>query len=85
MTALLASSIPCTLMVTAVTALFTLWRDDPFAQVAIHGAVAAAVGITAKTCWTIARPYFKGTGRLRDIVIGGVTFFALGHREGAAH
>jgi chromate transporter len=74
MTALLASSIPCAIMVTAVTALFTLWRDDQFAQAAIHGAVAAAVGITAKTCWTIAKPYFKGAGRLRVVLVGGIAF-----------
>jgi chromate transporter len=73
MTALLASSIPCAIMVTAVTALFSLWRDDQFAQAAIHGAVAEAVGITA-TCWTIAKPYFKGAGRLHVVLVGGIAF-----------
>jgi chromate transporter len=72
--ALLASSIPCALLVAVLTALFELWRDSPVAQVAIRGAVAAAVGITVKTCWTIARPYFKGEGRLRVVLVGGAAF-----------
>ncbi len=72
--ALLASSIPCATLVAALTALFSYWRDSPFAQGAIHGAVAAAVGITVKTCWTIAKPYFKGAGRLRVILAGGAAF-----------
>jgi chromate transporter len=72
--ALLASSVPCAMLVAALTALFSYWQDSEFAQAAIRGAVAAAVGITTKTCWTIARPYFKGAGRLRVILIGGAAF-----------
>jgi chromate transporter len=73
-TSLLASSIPCAIMVTVLTALFSYWRDNQLAQVAIHGAVAAAVGITAKTCWTIAKPYFRGIERIRVFLVGGVAF-----------
>ena len=62
------------MLVAALTALFSYWQDSEFAQAAIRGAVAAAVGITTKTCWTIARPYFKGAGRLRVILIGGAAF-----------
>jgi chromate transporter len=72
--ALLASSIPCAVLVAALTALLEFWRDSSVVQAAIHGAVAAAVGITVKTCWTIARPYFNGEGRLRVILVGGVAF-----------
>jgi chromate transporter len=70
--ALLASSIPCAVLVAVLTALFSYWQDSPFAQV--QGAVAAAVGITVKTCWTIAKPYFKGAGRLRVILVSGAAF-----------
>jgi chromate transporter len=73
-TALLASSIPCAIMVAVLTALFSYWQDSPFAQAAILGAVAAAVGITFKTCWTITKPYFKGRGRLRVILVSGAAF-----------
>jgi chromate transporter len=72
--ALLASSIPCATLVAVLTAIFEFWRDSAVAQAAIHGAVAAAVGITVKTCWTIARPYFKGEGRLRVILVGTAAF-----------
>jgi chromate transporter len=72
--ALLASSTPCAVLVAVLTALFEFWRENPVAQAAIHGAVAAAVGITVKTCWTIARPYFKGDGRLRVVLVGGAAF-----------
>ena len=74
--ALLAGSIPCTAMVIFATALFHHWQDNSWAQAAIHGAVAAAVGITAKSSWTIAGPYFKGKARPRVAIIG-LAAFAL--------
>lgn len=72
--ALLASSIPCTLIVVLATALFNHWQENRFAQAAIHGAIAAAVAITVKTCWTIAHPHFKGRARPRVVVIAVVAF-----------
>jgi chromate transporter len=80
--ALLASSIPCAVLVAALTAVFTSWQDNDIAQMAIHGAVAAAVGITTKTVWTIAHPYFKGRdGQIRVVLIAGVAFalYLWGH------
>jgi chromate transporter len=74
--ALLAASIPCTLMVAILTALFSEWQDNRIAQAAIHGAIAAAVAITAKTSWTIARPHYKGGTRLRVVLIGAAAFLA---------
>ena len=72
--ALLAGSIPCTLIVVAATALFSHWQDNAWAQAAIHGAIAAAVAITVKTCWTIAHPYFKGAARLRVFLVFATAF-----------
>ena len=72
--ALLAASIPCTLMVMAATALFSHWQDNHWAQIAIQGAIAAAVAITVKTCWTIAHPYFKEGTRLRVVLIATTAF-----------
>ncbi|WP_428486475.1 chromate transporter [Rhodopila sp.] len=74
--ALLAASIPCTLMVVILTALFREWQDNRIAQAAIHGAIAAAVAITAKTSWTIARPHYKGGTRWRVVLIGAAAFLA---------
>jgi len=72
--ALLASSIPCTLIVVAATALFSHWQESQWAQAAIHGAIAAAVAITVKTCWTIAHPHFKGRARIRVVLISAAAF-----------
>jgi chromate transporter len=73
-TALFAASIPCAVMVTLLTALFSYWQNNHFAQSAIHGAIAAAVAITVKTCWTITKPYFKGQGRLRVVFVAAAAF-----------
>jgi chromate transporter len=72
--ALLAASIPCSLIVIVVSALFREWQENSIAQAAIHGAVAAAVAITAKTSWTIAGPIYKKGARWRVIVIGAAAF-----------
>ena len=74
MVALLAGSIPCALMVIVLTALFRQWQDNSIAQAAIHGAVAAAVAITAKTSWTVAGPIYRGGARLRVVAIGAAAF-----------
>lgn len=66
---LLASSIPCALIVVAVTAAFTVIQTNSMAQTAMHGAVAAAVSITVKTCWTLAKPHYKVGQRLRSVLI----------------
>jgi chromate transporter len=72
--ALLAASIPCTLIVIVITALFREWQGNAIAQAAIHGAVAAAVAITAKRSWTIAGPVYRGGARLRVVLIGAAAF-----------
>jgi len=73
--ALLASSIPCAILVAALTAILAHWQDNNLVQAGLHGAIAAAVGITTKTCWTIAHPYFKGhDGQIRVILIAAAAF-----------
>ena len=72
--ALLAASIPCTLIVVAVTVLFSNWQENPYAEAAIRGAVAAAVAITVKTVWTIAHPHYRRGNRLRVVLIGLIAF-----------
>ena len=67
--ALLAASIPCTIIVVVATSLFSHWQESSWAQAAIHGAIAAAVAITVKTCWTIAHPHVRKGTRLRVSLI----------------
>jgi chromate transporter len=72
--ALLGASVPCAILVVLATALFSHWQENHWAQAAIHGAIAAAVAITVKTCWTIAHPHYKAGSRLRVSLIAAVAF-----------
>lgn len=72
--ALLAASIPCSLLILVITMLFVRLEDYPMAQAAMQGAVAVAVAITVKTCWTIAHPHYKPGARVRVILIAGTAF-----------
>lgn len=67
--ALLAGSIPCSLMAIGATALFSIWQGNPWVQAAIQGAVAAAVAVTVRSCWTIAHPYVRRGTVLRVVLI----------------
>ena len=72
--ALLAASVPCSSIVVVVTYFFEQWSHNRLAQLSIRGAVAAAVGITVVTCWTISKPYFKRRHWTLAAVIGGGAF-----------
>lgn len=72
--ALLAASVPCSLVVITVSYFFGQWGQNPIAVASIRWALAAAVGITVITCWTISKPYFKNRQWLRAALISGVTF-----------
>ena len=75
---------PAQAIVVFATTLFSHWQENPWAQAALHGAIAAAVAIsrraaaavaiTVKTCWTIAHPHFKGRARLRVVLIATAAF-----------
>lgn len=75
-TALMAGSIPCSLIVIAATALFRDLQHNPWAQPAIHGAIAAAVAITVKAGWEIAHSQFHGLAKTRVVIVA-ITAFAL--------
>lgn len=70
--ALLAASIPCSLIVVLVTFFFERAAENLILKMAVAGAMAAAVGITVSTCWTIAKPYVTRTRWLRAVIIVGV-------------
>ena len=63
-------------MVVVLTAPFSEWQENKIVQAALHGAIAAAVAITAKTSWTIAKRHYKGGARLRVVIIGAAAFAA---------
>lgn len=72
--ALLAASIPCSLMAVAVTMLYELRSRHPVTQVAIHGALAAAVGVMVATGVTLIRPHWRSSSWLQLVVFVGGTF-----------
>ena len=74
--ALVAASLPSALMVVAATAMFDHLRNNGWAAAAIHGAVAAAVAITVRMCWTIVQPQWKARVRLRVILVAACAFTA---------
>ena len=57
-----------------VTVLFAEWQENPIAQAAIKRAIAAAVGLTVETVWTIAHPHFRPGNRIRVVAIGAAAF-----------
>jgi chromate transporter len=77
--ALLAASIPCSIILLVVTALLQPAQHNPWGQTLLRGAVAAAIAISARTAFTIVRPYFKGAARLR---VGGIAAGAFGLNMG---
>ena len=74
--ALIAASVPCAVIVVLVTELFTHLDRHALWQHALRGALAAAVGITVATCWTIAKPHVRRETHLRVVVIVGGAFIA---------
>jgi len=72
--ALLAASMPCSVLIIIITMFFVQWSHNPVVRVAIGGAMAAAVGITVITCWTISEPYIKRTNWFRPLLFVGVAF-----------
>lgn len=61
---LLASSIPCSVLAVLVTVVYESLAHHPFALIALHGALAAAVGIVAGTAWALIRPHVRNVGGL---------------------
>ena len=55
-----------------LTVVYESWARHPLAMVALHGALAAAVGIIAATAWTLIRPHASRANGARIVI------FALG-------
>jgi len=66
--ALLAASIPCSLMAVAVTMLYEQWSHHPITLVAIQGALVAAVGVMVTTGVTLVRPHWQSSSWLQLVV-----------------
>jgi chromate transporter len=66
--ALLASSIPCSLVALVATCFYELGQASALLVAAARGALAAAVAIMVNTAWVFARPHAM-TSRVKALVI----------------
>ncbi len=67
--ALLGASLPCSLIAIAVTAAFEIWTRNRWVNVALHGALAAAIGIIVYTCWHLTRSNLRRSNWLRVALV----------------
>lgn len=76
--ALLASSLPCSILVVVMTVCYVELRDSTLFQAALRGALAAAVAIMASTAWVFAEPHIKVVPRKALIVVPCAAALSLG-------
>ncbi len=76
--ALLASSLPCSLLVVIVTMFFGELQDSAWFGAALSGALAAAVAIMVSTAWVFAEPHVKAAPVKAAIVVPCTAALSLG-------
>jgi chromate transporter len=76
--ALLASSLPCSILAVVVTIFFEELRTNALFQAALTGALAAAVAIMGSTAWVFAEPHVKAAPWKAIIVVPCAAALALG-------
>lgn len=67
--ALLAASLPCSVIATLITALYELWSGNRIIAAALNGAMAGAVAVMAAAGWTLVRPYLRLVPRLQAALL----------------
>ena len=67
--ALLAASLPCSVIAIAVTAAFEIWTGNAWVKIALHGALAAAIGIIFYTCWHLTRSNLRNSNWIRVALV----------------
>jgi chromate transporter len=78
MVALLASSLPCSVLAVIMTAFYVELRDSALFQAALRGALAAAAAIMVSTAWVFAEPHVKVAPRKAMIVVPCAAALSLG-------
>jgi chromate transporter len=76
--ALLASSLPCSILAVVMTVFYAELHDNALFQAALRGALAAAVAIMVSTAWVFAEPHVKVAPRKAMIVVPCATALSLG-------
>jgi chromate transporter len=78
--ALLASSLPCSVLAVVMTAFYVELHGSALFQAALRGALAAAVAIMAATAWLFAEPHVKAAPRKALVVVPCAAALSLGAR-----
>ncbi len=76
--ALLAASLPCSLLAVLVTIFYGQLAGNVWLEAALGGALAAAVAIVVATAWVFAEPYVKAVPWKAAIVVPATAALALG-------
>ncbi len=76
--ALLASSLPCSLLVVLVTAFYEQLQGSSWFQAALGGALAAAVAIMGSTAWVFAAPHVKAAPLKAALIVPMTIGLAVG-------
>ena len=76
--ALVASSLPCSILAVVVTAFYTELHGSTLFQAALRGALAAAVAIMVSTAWVFAEPHVKAVPRKALVIVPCAMALALG-------
>jgi chromate transporter len=76
--ALLASSLPCSILAVVVTAFYVELHGSALFQAALRGALAAAVAIMVSTAWVFAEPHVKVAPRKAMVIVPCAAALSLG-------
>lgn len=75
--ALLASSLPCSVLAVVVTVFYAELHGSALFQAALRGALAAAVAIMVSTAWVFAEPHVKAVPRKALVIVPGATALSV--------
>jgi len=67
--ALVASSLPCSMLAVAMTVFYEQLHGNALFQAALRGAMASAVAVMLATAWVFAEPHVKAAPRKAMIVV----------------
>lgn len=67
--ALLAASLPCSIVALVASYFYEAWQHDRFVMGALRGALAAAVAIMVATAWSFAQPHVKSSAVKALVVV----------------
>lgn len=76
--ALVASSLPCSILAVVMTVFYVELHGSALFQAALRGALAAAVAIMVSTAWVFAEPHVKAAPRKAMVVIPCAAALSLG-------